>query len=121
MQHEIPDDAAFLLPWTRITNPIEADRLVAEFLLEAPYLKDALPIAVAHRSDNDDVLFQFQETREVRQGGFSFGVVHLSWSGVEEPKIDQQIEFFECWSHWEAAGMRRDVEEGVSRRETDDA
>jgi len=107
MSHEILLNTKLALPWTWVIGRTEADRLVAEFLLEAPYLTDALPQAIARRLDSDAVLFHFKETREVRQGRFPFGVVNLTWSGAKEPSIGTQIEFFECWNHWETEGMQR--------------
>lgn len=115
MQDDIPDNAVFAAPWTPVADATEADRLTSEFLVEAPYLANAVPKAVAVRLDNNNVLFHFQATREVRQGGFPFGVVQLTWSGAEEPKIGQRIQFFECWSHWEFEGMKRDVAGSVKR------
>jgi hypothetical protein len=101
-KHEshVPADYAFTLPWTRVSDWEEVDRLAAELSKEAPHLADGLPLAVARRVDNGDVLFNFLETRAVRQGGFPFGIVRLSWSGKPEPLIGQRIAFFESWSHW---------------------
>jgi len=100
-QFRVPDNFTFGDPWKAVTDPAEADRLGLEFLREAPYLADAMPLAVARRVDNDDVLFNFLEPKNVRQGGFPFGVVHLTWSGTQEQLMHQQIAFFECWNHWE--------------------
>jgi hypothetical protein len=99
-EFHIPERYEFALPWVRISDSKEADRLALELSKEAPHLHDALPLAVARRIDNDDVLFNFLEPSAVRQGGFPFGIVHLSWSGKPEPQIGQKIGFFECWSHW---------------------
>lgn len=99
-QHHVPKDAVFDEPWRAVTDPVEADCLGQELLREAPYLADALPLAVARRVDDDDVLYNFLEANAVSQGGFPLGVVHLTWSGKEEPLISQQIGFFECWNHW---------------------
>lgn len=36
-------------------------------------------VAIARRDDNDDVLF------EVKDGEFRYAIVHLTWSGRQEP------------------------------------
>lgn len=105
-QFYVPDDYVFALPWMRISNSDEADRLVAELLIEVPQLADALPLAVARRIDNGEVLFNFLEANAVHQGGFPFGMVHLTGSGKHEPTLGERIGFFECWSHWESEWFR---------------
>lgn len=105
-EFQVPSDYAFTPPWARITDSEEADRLASELAKEAPHLDAALPLAVARRVDNDDVLVNFLEPSAVRQGGFPFGIVHLSWSGKPEPRIGEQIVFFECWSHWVSEWFR---------------
>lgn len=105
-QFHVPNDFVFPDPWKAIIDAVESDRLDQEFLREAPYLADALPVAVARRTDNDDVLFNFLEPDAVSQGGFPFGVVHLTWSGKDEPLMSRQIGFYECWGAWESEWQR---------------
>jgi hypothetical protein len=90
---------------------LECERLCREFVLEKPCVAAAVPEVVARRFDKDEVLFHFRQPNNVKEGGFPFAVVRLSWSGKAEPEMYSRIVYFEEWAHWQTDGMARDAAE----------
>jgi len=110
---DVPPGAVFKAPWVSLLGEfgspeddeavmLECERLAREFVKERPDLADAEPEVVARRSDTDAILIHFRRPNQVKEGGFSFAVVALSWTDNVKPDIG----YFECWSHWELEGQR---------------
>ncbi len=97
----IPEGLHLLKPWEVIHDTPEvqgrAARLSAELQREIPSTHVLFGIkatAVAHRIDQDDVLFELE-------GHMPLAVVHLTWSYLREtdPRWPETT-LFESWEHW---------------------
>jgi hypothetical protein len=100
-------DSNYLEPWIAVTN--HAANLEAELrreVSEGHPLHARSPIAIAQRTDTDDVLFRMNET------GPRYAVVHLTWRGEPEPESRwPETRFFETMDQWKNFCMVPDHEE----------
>ena len=99
-------EIALLEPWRALSTERRA-QVEAEVAREVPQghvLSGRAVVAVAARSDQDDVLFDVK--------ALGYAVVHLSWSGRREESSDRpRTALFVSLDDWRERGMRADHEE----------
>ncbi len=95
----IPEGLQLLKPWEVIRDTPQvqrrADRLSIELQREIPsthVLFGTTATAIAHRIDQDDVLFELE-------GQMPLAVVHLTWSREKDPRWPKTT-LFKSWEHW---------------------
>jgi hypothetical protein len=95
----IPEGLQLLTPWEVIHDTPQvqghAERLSTELQREIPsthVLCGIKATAIAHRIDQDDVLFELE-------GQMLLAVVHLTWSRETDPRWPDTT-LFESWEHW---------------------
>jgi hypothetical protein len=93
----------FLEPWTAVGE--FASNLVAELereVIEGHVLFGKDVVAIAQRTDSDDVLFRMED-------GSGYAVVHLTWNGEPEHSSKwPEAKLFSTLDEWLADGMERD-------------
>lgn len=89
------NDVRFPEPWSRVlNNRVTLDQeLQREVAWGHPLYKNGVR-AIAQRGDCDDVLY------EVPSADFQFAVVHLTWSGKQEPEGLPGYKTFATWDDW---------------------
>lgn len=91
-----PDNLVWLEPWESADD--SADVLVRELrreLFEEHILFSVPVVAVARRSNSDDVLFATTEQSK------ALAVVHLTWSGGTEPNpLWPHTTLYSDWQDW---------------------
>ena len=95
----IPEGLQLVKPWEVIHDTPQvqghAERLSTELQRELPSTHVLFGIratAIAHRIDQDDVLFELE-------GQMPLAVVHLTWSRETDPRWPETT-LFESWEHW---------------------
>ncbi len=100
------DDGDVLPPWTTVRDSAAPGAELSRELCDKHALHGSQARAIARREDNDDVLFALEG------GPAPFAVVHLTWSGKEEPDPRwPACELFETLSDWRRDRMKLDHEE----------
>jgi hypothetical protein len=104
---EVPPAMEWLHPWQPLsTSGIGFVRELAKELSDRHALIGVPVVAVAKRSDCDDVLFATADTTK------PLAVVHLTWSGHAEPDPTWPFTtIYKSWQDWIERCMRSDHEE----------
>src|SRR5436190_17006793 len=95
------NEVRFPEPWSRVLNNRSTldQELQREIAWGHPLYKNGIR-AIAQRGDCDVVLY------EVPAGDFQYAVVHLTWSGKQEPDPGPAYATFATWDAWMSDAMK---------------